>query len=98
MCHSYVFHPSTLALALAVFWIIDTHPARDILPAYSILPAYHQILDLYLEMLLPARGLSMERKILSIIGICLFASLFVLLPARVNGQGTNGVISGTVTD
>src|SRR5262245_42220457 len=40
----------------------------------------------------------MERKILSTIGIYLFASLLVLLPAGVNAQGTNGVISGTVTD
>src|SRR2546423_3719637 len=40
----------------------------------------------------------MERTILSTIGICMFASLLVLLPAGVNAQGTNGVISGTVTD
>src|SRR2546430_17054867 len=40
----------------------------------------------------------MERTILSTIGICMFASLLVLVPARLNAQGTNGVISGTVTD
>jgi len=41
----------------------------------------------------------MARKIPSFMRICLWlASLFVLLPAGLNAQGTNGVISGTVTD
>ena len=41
----------------------------------------------------------MARKIPSFMWICLWlVSLCVLLPAGANAQGTNGVISGTVTD
>src|SRR4029453_11093121 len=41
----------------------------------------------------------MARRILSLIGIYVWLTgLFALGPTRLNGQGTNGVISGTVTD
>jgi hypothetical protein len=41
----------------------------------------------------------MARRILSLIGIYLWLTgVLALVPTSVNGQATNGVISGTVTD
>src|SRR5215813_3243000 len=45
------------------------------------------------------RGGYMARRILSLIGICLWLTgVLAVLPMGLNGQATNGVISGTVTD